>query len=228
MEKAEYVHSKKKVNVGVPERIFSVLLGANMLLRAKRPGLFRLLASGYLMYRGFTGHCAGYAALGKAALPDTEKNINIRTVVRVNKSRQEVYAFWRRLENLPLFMQHLKSVYTDNAGVSEWTAKIPGGLGIISWKAKIVNEVAGEVLGWSSLPGADIENAGKVEFRDTEDGGTELHVTITYRAPFGDVGTAVANMFSPLFEKMVRNDVENYKIYIEKSRVPFVSGDVAN
>lgn len=228
MEQPGYIHSKRKVNVDKTERLFSLLLGSNVLTGGKgRPGILRLLASGYLLYRGFTGHCPLYAAISRPGLPDTEKNINIRTTVQVNKSRQEVYAFWRRLENLPLFMQHLKSVHTDNNDISEWTARIPGGLGSISWRAQIVNEVPGEVLGWSSLPGSQIENAGKVEFRDTADGGTELRVIITYRAPLGDIGTRIANMFTPLFEKMVHNDVENYKIYIEKSRVPFVSGDTS-
>ena len=219
MEHPEYVHSKKKVNVPGGERIISVLLGARILFGGKKriPGLGRITTSAFLLYRGLTGHCPAYSAIGKANRPDPEKNINIRTTLYVNKPRHEVYAFWRRLENLPLFMQHLKSVTTDNNNISEWIAKIPGGLGTIKWKAEIVHEVPGEMIGWSSLPGADVENAGKLEFRDAEAGGTELLVNITYRPPLGDVGTRIAELFSPLFEKMVENDIENYKLYIEKS-----------
>ena len=209
-----YVHHKQKVNVSAPERLISMLLGARLLFSG-RGGLVKGMSAGYLLYRGLTGRCALYAALGKDDLPDTDRNINIRTVINVNQPRAKVYAAWKRLENLPLFMKHIENVETDDADLSRWTATIPGLPGTISWEAKIINDVHGEVLGWSSLPGADIENAGKVEFRDAPGGGTELHVTITYRAPLGDTGTALASLFTPVFEKMVRDDVENFRLFID-------------
>ncbi len=101
-----------------------------------------------------------------------------------------------------------------------WVAKIPGGIGKIEWDAEIVKEIDGELLGWNSLPHASINNAGKVEFRDADEYGTEITVLITYRAPFGDVGEGIASMLNPVFKKMITKDVKNFKRYIE-------AGDIA-
>jgi uncharacterized membrane protein len=73
-------------------------------------GLAKALAGGFLLYRGTSGYCPGYAAMGKSQLPVPYKTINIRTKQVVNVPRSEAYAFWRKLENLPLFMKHLVSV----------------------------------------------------------------------------------------------------------------------
>jgi uncharacterized membrane protein len=173
------------------------------------------VGGGYLAYRGITGHCDIYSLAGKRKLPDTVKNINIRTMVTVNKPRHEVYSFWRKLSNLPLFMSHLKRVDVIDEKKSHWEAKIPGDVIKLEWDAEIVKEIEGELLGWNSLPHASIQNAGKVEFRDADESGTEIRVVITYRAPFGDVGEGITSLFNPVFEKMIRNDVKNFKRYIE-------------
>ena len=170
---------------------------------------------GYLIYRGATGHCSLYSAMGKPHLPDPVKNINIRTTVQVHRPRNEVFAFWRRLENLPLFMRHLKEVKQMDDRTSHWEAYIPGGLGTISWDAVIVEEHEGSFIGWNSLPGATIENAGKIAFREIGDGWTEIYAVITYRAPLGVAGQGISALLNPVFEKMVRADIKDFKRYIE-------------
>lgn len=214
------VGGKPSINVDVPERVISGLAGGWLLLNGiKNLSLLRAGLGGYLVYRAATGHCPLYSAMGKPHLPDPVKNINIRTTVQVNRPREEVYAFWRRLENLPLFMQHLNKVEAIDDRTSHWEANIPGGLGTISWDAAIVEENEGRFIGWNSLPGATIENAGKVEFRDLGDGWTELHVVITYRAPLGAAGQGLSTLLNPMFEKMVRRDIKSFKKYIEAGDV---------
>lgn len=72
------------------------------------------------------------------------------------------------------------------------------------------------MISWKSLPGATIENAGKVDFQDSlGDQGTELRVVITYRPPAGKVGGGIAWLLNPVFRKMIENDIINFKQYIE-------------
>lgn len=214
------VGPKPSINVGVPERIGSALAGGWLLLNGIRNGsLFRMGLGGYMVYRAATGHCPLYSAIGKPHLPDPVKNINIRTTIQVNRPRNEVYAFWRRLENLPLFMSHLKAVEQKDDRTSHWEAYIPGGLGTVSWDAAIVEEQEGSLIGWNSLPGSTIENAGKVEFREIGDGWTELHAVITYRAPLGIAGQGLSALLNPVFEKLVRTDLKEFKRYIEAGGV---------
>lgn len=216
---------KLSVNVGKVERAASILAGSALLFKGlkneeKKSGIAMAIAGGLLFFRGATGHSIIYGLAGKKKLPDTVKNINIMTKLTVNSPRQEVYDFWRKLSNLPLFMEHLERVEVLDDKRSHWVAKIPGGIGKIEWDAEIVKEIDGELLGWNSLPHASINNAGKVEFRDADEHGTEITVLITYRAPFGDVGEGIASMLNPVFKKLITKDVKNFKRYIE-------AGDIA-
>lgn len=217
--------AKLSVNVGKVERIASIIGGSLLIYQSitsdkKKLQLPAALGGLYLLARGATGHDSFYSLAGKRKLPDTVKNINIITKVTVNRPRMEVYNFWRKLSNLPLFMQHLEQVEVLDDKRSHWKAKVPGHLGTIEWDAEIVKEIEGELLGWNSLPGATIHNAGKVEFRDINGYGTELHVVITYRAPFGDVGEGLASLLNPVVKKMIIKDVKGFKRYIE-------AGDIA-
>jgi uncharacterized membrane protein len=217
--------AKLSVNVGKIERIATIIAGSALVykgLTSKKASLQLPLAIAgcTLLVRGATGHCPVYSLAGKKKLPDTVKNINIVTKMTVNKPRTEVYNFWRKLSNLPLFMEHLETVEVLDDKRSHWVAKVPAHLGVIEWDAEIVKEIEGELIGWNSLPHATIQNAGKVEFRDADRFGTELTVVISYRAPFGDIGEGLASLLNPVAKKIISKDVKNFKRYIE-------TGDIA-
>ena len=211
------------INVGQTERLVSVGLGAfllssglNNLTRHPLKGLLRTAIGGFLLYRGVSGNCPGYSALGKTKGVSSTQAINIRTGLIVNKPKDEVYAFWRKLENLPLFMKHLAAVTEIDAKHSHWEADIPGGIGRIKWNAEIVKEEEGYLIGWQSIPNSTINNAGKVTFREALGGqGTELEVVISYHPPAGELGAGIAKSLNPVLEKMVRQDIMNFKDYIE-------------
>ena len=126
-----------------------------------------------------------------------------------------VYDFWRKLDNLPLFMHHLESVEVIDNERSRWVLKLPTGVASVSWEAEIVMDVPDELIGWSSLPGSIIDNAGKVRFRDTDSGGTLIDMVITYQPPAGGFGASVAHVLNPVFKNMVDNDVQNFKQYMD-------------
>ena len=211
------------VNVGQTERMVSVGLGAfllssglNNLTSHPIRGLVRTIIGGALLYRGVSGNCPMYSALGKTKGVSHTQAINIRTGLIVNKPKDEVYAFWRKLENLPLFMKHLASVTEIDSKHSHWEADIPGGIGRIKWNAEIVKEEEGSLIGWQSIPNSTINNAGKVSFREALGGqGTELEVVITYHPPAGELGAGIAKSLNPVLEKMIRQDIMNFKDYIE-------------
>src|SRR5688572_24868264 len=105
------------VNVGNNERIASAAIGAFLLssgignlLKHPISGLVKTALGGVLLYRGISGNCPVYSSMGKTKGVAHTQAINIRTSLIVNKPKDEVYAFWRKLENLPLFMKHLSSV----------------------------------------------------------------------------------------------------------------------
>lgn len=212
------------VNVSPTERAVSLLAGAYFLydgLGKNNKSLLETVLAGYLLYRGATGNCAAYSAIGKTKPDNRSRNVNIQVRQIVNRPRKDVYEFWRNFENLPLFMEHLESVSTLNDSIAVWEGKIPGGIGKVRWKSEIVKERPYELIGWHSLPGSSIENAGKVEFKDASDHATEVHVVISYHAPGGIAGESAARLINPIFEDMLREDIINFKWFIER-KIPLV------
>lgn len=218
------------MNIGPVERIFSALGGSYLLfdiIFKKQISPVKTITASYLLLRGATGFCLAYQALGKTEVDYRGQNVNIKTTLTVSRPRHQVYAFWRTLENLPQFMAHLKSVKVINEKISEWEAKVPGGLGTVTWQSEIVKDDPGAFLSWQSLPGSTIENAGKIEFNDAGDSGTELNVVFSYHAPLGILGEKTAQLLNPVFEKMVRADIENFKRSIETGDILVIDTPVS-
>lgn len=207
---------KVKNNVSTLERIFTIATGAYILyngLSQKEKSLAQTGVGGAMLLRGLSGYCPVYDAVDHLK-NDKAHNVNIRVNSVINKPLSEVYAFWRNLENLPKFMNHLQSVKSINHTISEWTAKGPAGIGRLSWKAEIVRDEKEKLLSWNSLPESSIENAGKVVFK-SKGKATELDVTISYRAPLGIAGESAAKLLNPYFQKIVNDDILNLKEYLE-------------
>jgi uncharacterized membrane protein len=208
--------------LGKTERAISAVGGSLLLYlvsRKRKKESLLLLAGGYLVYRAVSGRCPVSDVFHNNARTHPN-NVNVRTQVTVNRPREEVYAFWRRLENLPLFMQHIESVDELDDTVSAWKISIPGGLGDIRWEAEIVREIEDTELSWKSAPGAAIRNAGKINFSDAPSGGTRIDVMISYRAPMGVVGERLSRVLTPVFREMIEKDIAGFKQFMEdKERV---------
>lgn len=237
-QKPRYVGAAIKDNIATniawPERYISVLAGISLLSSGikklgKNPvkNIIKSAAGGYLVYRGLTGNCPLYSSIGKHNT--TPLNVNIRETFTVNASRIDVYTFWRKLNNLPLFMEHLSEVIILDSRHSHWEVRLPGNVGKLNWDAEIVEDHPGSMISWQSVPGSMIYNAGKVEFKDLQDGsGTLINVVISYTPPAGGFGTAVGKLLNPFFEKMVRDDVNNFKNYLETQNTWNSSQDFIN
>ena len=208
-------------NVDTTERLLSILAGTVMTYKAlsqirKHPliAIQEVMVGGVLLYRGATGICPIYSRLGKDNTDTPAITISERFIV--DKPREEVYTFWRNLENLPRFMKHLASVEEQSENRSQWKANLPGELVKLTWNAEITREEENSYIGWQSVEGSMVDNAGKVEFSDALNGsGTELNVEISYFPPAGSLGHGIAKLLNRVFEDKIREDVTNFKHFVE-------------
>ena len=213
------------ININTPERIVSVLGGTFLIysglktvFRNPVTGISKLVAGGTLFMRGSTGHCPFYELVGvDSTRPEV---INIKQHFIVNKPREEVYQFWRKLENLPLFMRHIESVEERDTIHSHWKARFSKNTPPITWNAEIVRDIENNFIGWHSVRGSALDHGGKVEFNDAPGGGTELEVVFSYSSPIGGIGTGLAKQFSPALEEIIREDILYFKHFIETREVP--------
>ncbi|SEM68555.1 Uncharacterized membrane protein [Mucilaginibacter gossypiicola] len=215
------LYGDDRINLNWPERFTSIAGGMKLgfsgfknIFKNPFASIVKIGAGGYLLNRGITGHCELYKRIGK--LSTNPINVNIRSSFIVNKPRKKVYEFWRKLDNLPLFMKHLESVEVIDSKYSHWVLKLPKNVATVSWHAEIVHDEPNEMIGWSSLSDSMINNAGKIRFQDTVDGqGTIVDVVISYQPPAGGVGAGIAKILNPVFKNMVDKDIQNFKQYMD-------------
>ncbi|GAB3902881.1 SRPBCC family protein [Larkinella knui] len=225
-----------QINVGASERILSAAGGALLLSyglrKASFGGLLLAAVGGYLTYRGTSGYCPMNERLGRNTAQEDEivDAIEISKSLTINKPREEVFKYWRQLENLPRFMFHLKEIKQIDPKRSHWVAQLADNpfakvLGSVEWDAQIIDEVENERIVWKSVEGARIDNAGEVRFIDAPGGrGTEVHATIQYRPPAGQLGGTIMKLFNPTFKQMVKQDLRRFKQLLETGEIATIKG----
>jgi uncharacterized membrane protein len=145
--------------------------------------------------------------------PDLKKEegpMHLRTAITVRAPRDDVYAFWRDLENFPAFMAHIESVQVTGDRRSHWKAKGP--IGTAEWDAELVEDNPGRLVAWRSLPHSEVPNYGTVRFQDAPgDRGTEVHVDIHYEPPAGKLGVTLAKLFGEEPQQQANDDLRRFK-----------------
>ncbi len=117
-------------------------------------------------------------------------------------------------------MKHLASVVEKDNRNSYWVARVPENLVKIGWEAQITCDEPGKLISWKSLKGSTVDNEGRLSFLDTpEEKGTIINAVISYKLTVNGTGEGLAKLFTPIFEKLIQNDIENFKTYIESGQV---------
>lgn len=223
------------VNIGDAQRLISAIAGAGCIIEGWRR---RSLAGGALafagiglLYRAASGYCPAFGAMGidTRGSQDTnrigrrkvhsEQASKIRRSIEISRPPNELYKFWRSLENLPRIMSHLESVQVITDRFSHWAVKTMTGLPTIEWDAEIINDVENERIGWRSLSDAVIDHAGSVEFEPIGDGrSTRLTVTMQYSPIAGRLGTAVARLIGEDPDRKIGDDLQRFKESMEAGK----------
>lgn len=213
------------INVGQAERLASLAGGAMLagygLTRGTSAGLLLGAIGAAFAYRGWTGHCSVYQALGmnsaehadQTAIPSGQ-GIKLEESITIGHPPNELFKFWRKLDNLPLVMRHVASVEELTQTRSRWKAQ--GLMGEVEWEAEIVEERENEMISWRSLEGSTIGTAGSVHFRSAPgDRGTEVRVVLSYNPPAGRAGHTLAWLAGRDPATQVRDDLRNFKRIME-------------
>lgn len=144
--------------------------------------------------------------------------VEVTHSITINAPPEQVYAFWRDLENLPKFMAHLESVKVAD-GKSVWRAKAPAGT-TVEWEAEIVEDTPHSLISWRSLPGSTIPNHGSVRFNPAPGKqGTEVHVALSYEPPGGAFAAIVAKLFGEEPKQQIKSDLRRLKQVLEIGEV---------
>ncbi len=217
------------VNVGETERWLSLIgggvLGVYGLTRGNLLGFGLAALGGALMYRGLTGHCPVYAAVGAdtgghgpASSIPAGQGVKITRTVTINRSAEDLFKFWRNFENLPRIMPNLVSIKAEGKR-SHWVARGPLGKQV-EWEAETITEEPNRLIGWRSLEGSEVATAGSVHFTPAPGGrGTEVRVEMKYEPPAGKVGALIAKLFGEDPAKQLQEDLRRLKQLMETGEI---------
>jgi uncharacterized membrane protein len=177
-----------------------------------------VMAADVIAARGLGRRGNGYAVRAHH-----ERGVRVSKTFTINKPPDEVYRFWRQLDNLPTFMRHLERVDVKDARQSHWVARGPAG-SRVEWDAEMIED-SPQRIAWRSLEGADVRHSGAVEFRPAPGGrGTELRVRLQYEPPAGRVGKWIARAFGEEPQQQISEDLRRFKMLIETGEIARSAG----
>ena len=231
-------------NVSQAERTVSLAAGSILALlglsRKSLPGLLVAGVGGSLVYRGVTGHCSMYESLGIDTAEDerqrqgeqseeeqARRGIHVENAFLINRSPEDLYAYWRNFENLPKIMTHLEEVRVIDDRRSHWAARLPRVAGgqRLEWDAEITRDDPNSLIAWQSVQGSDVETSGRIRFAPAMgDRGTEVHVFMEYVPPGGMLTAMLAPLLSKGSKRMIREDLRNFKRIMEVGEIPTIIG----
>jgi uncharacterized membrane protein len=206
--------------------LYGLAGGALLVYGISRRSWFRealALVGADLLSYGATGHHL-YEALGittaqigrqeRTRIPH-QLGVQVQRSIHVNAPPQKAYEFVRDLENLPRFMEHVKTVSKRDERRSHWVVKAPAGTQV-EWDAEIINDLPGELIAWRSINNPDIDSAGSVRFeRAMQDDCTVIRVSMQYLPPAGILGATVAKLFGEEPEQQLKDDLGRLKLALE-------------
>ena len=158
------MRSMYKPNISATGRLVSTFAGAALAAagcqRSNRA--LGLLGLG-LIGRGASGWCPLTAATERDTRysGDTRRHLGgargviVEDAITIYRPIDEVYAYWRSLESLPNFMDHLEEVHVLDGYHSHWVARGPLGVRV-EWDAEIINDIPPTLLSWKSTGDSDV------------------------------------------------------------------------
>ncbi|MHB1424641.1 MAG: YgaP-like transmembrane domain [Gemmataceae bacterium] len=229
-------HPPRPINVGDKERLLSVLGGAALglfgLSRRSLGGLALAAVGGSLIYRGTTGHCSAYQGLrvntaeprGSATSVRAGHGVKVEESIIINRDAATLWRFWRKLENVGRFMQHLECVEEIDNWRSRWVARGVRGYKFV-WEAEIINEHENEMIAWRSVGDSDVDTAGSVHFHELSNGrGTEMRVVLKYDAHTAQLAAPLARLMGESPEQQIHEDLRRFKQVMETGEAATIKG----
>lgn len=159
----------------------------------------------------------------RISVPDNRGTKVVRAVT-IRRPADELYAFWRRLENLARVIRHPVDIVPLNENESHWSVTAPGGERV-EWDALVINDEPGRLIAWRSREGAEIPNAGSVRFEPAPgDEGTEVTVALEYDAPGGRLAALLAKLTGQEPGQQVADTLRRFKALMEVGEIPTTEG----
>jgi len=146
----------------------------------------------------------------------------------INRSPQECYDFWRKLENFPRFVPQLRSVQETGEKTSRWMMALPQGPGLVEWDAEITEDSPGQRISWKSLPDTGVKVDGSVTFEPAAgQRGTIIRVQMDYEFPGSSIAAPLVRVLGMNPEQFAQKALHRFRQLLELGEVIETEGQPA-
>ena len=184
---------------------------------------------GWLLYQAYTGNNPMFEPLGFRVNPqpeqaDARETIVLDEQIAVGKPADEVYRFWRDLDNLPRIAPRLERLEGLDERHSRWHVQDPRG-GTVHFEAEIIRDEPGREIAWRTTRERQITHFGDVRFENAPGGrGSIVRVHLEYVSPAGSFGAAVASVTAESPRWMVKDALRRLKQLLETGEIATTEG----
>jgi uncharacterized membrane protein len=228
------VPSSRRINVHEAERMGSALAGGLALAwgLASRSSIGKAaaLVGGGLVYRGVSGHCHLYQALGvntaeradRASTPLDEHvpHYDVLRSVTIQKTPEEVYRAWKQPAIFARAMSHLAELQPADGERTRWTIRDPLGMAH-SWETEVVEDKPDQLLRWASTNDSPVVKTGTVSLKAAPGNrGTEVTLRIRLEPPSGVLGRLLRKLIGKVPSVIAERALFNFKCLIETGELP--------
>ena len=146
--------------------------------------------------------------------------IKVKKAVTVNAPPEKLYQYWKDLSKVSGLFGNLLTAHALDDSRSHWMLHAPGGFNL-EWDAEIIVDRKNEMIGWRSLQGANVDNAGYVRFeRATGGRGTVVRIALQYNPPGGKMAAGLAALLGEKPETKIEEALRKFKGLMEAGEVP--------
>jgi uncharacterized membrane protein len=216
-----------EVNVGRGERLASTILGLGLLSLLKRESLASqalALVGAPLLYRGITGHCHAYEALGvHNAREDGQRAaaepIRVERSITIGRSARELYEYWLSPGNLARIMAHFAEITPAPDNGLHWRLRSPIGRAV-EWDGETDETREGEYIHWRTRPNASLPNHGSLTLRPApRDLGTEVTLRMSFDTG-APLGRGLSKLIGSVPSLLAERALARFKSLVETGEIP--------
>jgi uncharacterized membrane protein len=142
--------------------------------------------------------------------------VDIRKTIHIAAPVEDVFRLWSDPTNLPRFLSHVRSVVREDDARLRWLVSGPAGVPV-EWITETTRSVENELLAWQTIPGCVVEHAGEIRF-ERRNGGTTIHVRMSYNPPGGALGHVVASLLGGNPKQAMDDDLVRFKSLLETGK----------
>lgn len=202
------------------------------LVALKKRGLLGLFGAGVaagLVYRGAQQNGLLQGGWKRQFLHTrTRRLVPFQRQIIIDRPPDEVYRFWRNLENLAIFLPRIRDVKILDKTRSRWELKLADNFNL-EWTARFIEEEPGRLLVWQVEEPSDLYHEGWISFESLREGrSTRMTVRLYILAPGGEAGARLMKWLESSPVRFFADDIQRFRKILESSSLEQLTADEAS